>query len=184
MIYSQENITKNKFKRVFESNVDDHELVWHRDKRNRLVEVLNENDWMFQFDNELPKKLNKGELLFIESEKFHRVIKGTTPLEIMITEEKTYRVPPQVKENYERFKKYFRKSKISKEHFSNLLENSELTLSEIKEMKKYFDSQKSNVLLENEFKGNPHNSENYLKWLSYGGEPGQNWVLKVSRFKS
>jgi len=49
MIYSQENISNNKFKRVFSSDVSEKELVWHRDKENRIVEVLNDSDWEFQW---------------------------------------------------------------------------------------------------------------------------------------
>ena len=60
MVYSQENITDNKFKRVFSSEVSEKELVWHRDKENRIVEVLEDTDWYFQMDNELPIPLKKG----------------------------------------------------------------------------------------------------------------------------
>jgi hypothetical protein len=38
MIYTQENISSNKFKRVFSQDIPEKELVWHRDKENRLVE--------------------------------------------------------------------------------------------------------------------------------------------------
>ena len=86
MIYNQENISDNKFKRVFSSDVSEKELVWHRDKENRIVEVLNDSDWQFQMDNELPRPLKKGVKLEIPKEVFHRVIKGTTDLEIMIEE--------------------------------------------------------------------------------------------------
>ena len=37
MIYKQENITPNKFIRTFKSDVDSSELVWHRDKKSRIV---------------------------------------------------------------------------------------------------------------------------------------------------
>ena len=63
MVYSQENISDNKFKRVFSSDVSEKELVWHRDKENRIVEVMNDSDWEFQMDNELPILLNKGKRL-------------------------------------------------------------------------------------------------------------------------
>ena len=86
MIYSQENITDNKFKRVFSQDVSEKELVWHRDKENRLVEVLEDTDWYFQMDNKLPIPLKKGVKLDIPKETFHRVIKGTTDLVILIEE--------------------------------------------------------------------------------------------------
>ena len=86
MVYSQENITDNKFKRVFSSEVPEKELVWHRDKENRIVEVLEDTDWYFQMDNELPIPLKKGVKFQIPKETFHRVIKGSGDLKILIEE--------------------------------------------------------------------------------------------------
>jgi hypothetical protein len=47
--------------RIFSPNVDDEELKWHRDRENRLVEVLEGEDWYLQMDDEFPKKLVVGE---------------------------------------------------------------------------------------------------------------------------
>jgi len=41
--------------RTFSQNIDEEELVWHRDKQDRQVTILEETDWQFQFDNELPR---------------------------------------------------------------------------------------------------------------------------------
>ena len=86
MIYTQEYISHNKFKRVFSSDVPEEELVWHRDRDNRIVEVIEDSDWYFQMDNELPIPLKKGVKLEIPKETFHRVIKGTGNLKILIEE--------------------------------------------------------------------------------------------------
>jgi len=86
MIYTQENISDKKFKRVFSSDVDEEELVWHRDRENRIVEVLEDTDWYFQMDNELPVPLVKGTKLNVPKETFHRVIKGATNLIVLIEE--------------------------------------------------------------------------------------------------
>ena len=86
MVYTQENVTDNKFKRVFSSDVSEKELVWHRDKENRIVEVLEDTDWYFQMDNELPTPLKKGVKFEIPKETFHRVIKGSSDLKILIEE--------------------------------------------------------------------------------------------------
>jgi hypothetical protein len=40
--------------RVFSPDVMDEELKWHIDMEDRIVEVLNDNDWKFQFDDKLP----------------------------------------------------------------------------------------------------------------------------------
>jgi len=68
--------------REFDQTIDPHELVWHRDQEDRLVVPLNENNWMIQMDNKLPKFLN--EKVFIPKEEFHRVIKGNGNLKVKI----------------------------------------------------------------------------------------------------
>lgn len=68
--------------REFDNNISESELVWHRDRTDREVEVLNENDWYFQMDNELPIKL-EGKI-FIPKNTYHRVIKGTGTLKLKI----------------------------------------------------------------------------------------------------
>ncbi len=72
--------------RKFDKDVDNHELVWHRDKENRKVEVLDGDGWLFQFDNQIPFELKKGVIFEIEKETYHRVIKGESPLTIKIVE--------------------------------------------------------------------------------------------------
>lgn len=58
------------------------ELVWHRDREDRLVESTHNTDWKFQFDNEIPESLNNE--IFIKKGDWHRVIKGTGDLEIKV----------------------------------------------------------------------------------------------------
>lgn len=88
MVYAQENISKNKFKRIFSVNVDSDELQWHRDTKNRVVEVIKGGNWRFQMEDELPLFLIDGMTLYISKEVYHRVIKGSDDLIILITEEK------------------------------------------------------------------------------------------------
>ena len=79
-----ETYTPDYIYRVFTQDVEQEELVWHRDQNDREVEILEPTDWMFQFDNQLPQLL-KG-ILFIPKETYHRLIKGTGYLSIRITE--------------------------------------------------------------------------------------------------
>jgi hypothetical protein len=74
----------NIVRRTFSNNIPESELVWHRDHEDRVVLPLNENDWMVQFDNELPRKLTVGEEYFIPKNTFHRVIKGFGELQVEI----------------------------------------------------------------------------------------------------
>ena len=72
--------------RVFSNDVDADELKWHWDEKDRLVQVVNESDWKYQSDNQFPILLNKDTEIFIKAGEWHRVIKGTTNLEVKIKE--------------------------------------------------------------------------------------------------
>jgi len=56
---------------------------WHRDREDRIVEVIENSDWLFQMDNELPVLLK--EKLYIPKENYHRVIMGKGKLIVKIT---------------------------------------------------------------------------------------------------
>ena len=85
--YKEIQISENKKLRFFHSNtLNENELEWHRDRENRLVEIIEANGWKFQYDNELPIQLQEGDKLFIPKEHFHRVIKGNGDLVVEITE--------------------------------------------------------------------------------------------------
>lgn len=72
--------------RTFSSQIDSSELKWHWDEKDREVTILEDTDWEFQFDNELPIKLQKNMTIFIEEGRYHRVIKGKQQLKIKIEE--------------------------------------------------------------------------------------------------
>lgn len=72
--------------RVFKENTDTHELVWHRDKLDREVTVLESNGWMFQMDNELPIVLKEGDVIEIPKNTYHRILRGDGNLKITIKE--------------------------------------------------------------------------------------------------
>jgi hypothetical protein len=88
MIYTQDQISENIFKRILSCDIDSNELVWHRDKHNRIVEIIQAGEWKFQSEDELPISLTDNMKIYINKETFHRVIKGTKDLIILITEEK------------------------------------------------------------------------------------------------
>lgn len=68
--------------RTFYVNISDEELVWHRDREDRVVTSLHETDWMIQLDNELP--LHISDQIFIPKGVYHRLIKGTKDLKLKI----------------------------------------------------------------------------------------------------
>jgi len=81
--FSEEQLTESVVIRTFSSDTDESELKWHWDEEDRLVEPLNENDWQFQFDNQLPERIYKP--IHIPAGVIHRVIRGTTDLVVKIT---------------------------------------------------------------------------------------------------
>lgn len=76
----------NRFMRYFSEGVESDEMVWHRDKNDREVEVISGHGWMFQYDNQMPKLIKGGDVLLIKAMEFHRLIKGKTELILRITE--------------------------------------------------------------------------------------------------
>ena len=77
----KETIINNETFRIFESNVNELDLTWHRDNEDRIVESVGSTNWKIQLDNELPKKL---ESVFIPKGVYHRLIKGNSDLKVKI----------------------------------------------------------------------------------------------------
>lgn len=74
--------------REFDSSVNEQELVWHMDEHDRLVEVIEGNQWQLQYDNKLPEVLQENKKYFIPKLSWHRVIRGNGKLKIKIYEYK------------------------------------------------------------------------------------------------
>jgi hypothetical protein len=81
--FIEKSVGNNQYIREFSSDVDTHELEWHIDREDRTIEVIENNNWYFQLDNNLPQLLK--ETIFISKETYHRVIKGTGNLKVRIT---------------------------------------------------------------------------------------------------
>lgn len=84
--FTQTDLKANTFLREFSESVESEELVWHRDRCDRVVKVIEGTGWKFQLDNELPKKLKAGDTISIPAETYHRLHKGTSKLVVEITE--------------------------------------------------------------------------------------------------
>jgi len=78
-VYSSDTIIRH-----FDPIASTHLYKWHADDEDRWIESLNENNWQFQFDNELPQEINPGKIIHIPSGLIHRLIKGTSELSISI----------------------------------------------------------------------------------------------------
>lgn len=79
------NLTEGKeVLREFSADVDPMSLIWHEDQEDRIIQIIEGNGWKFQFDNELPFELKKGDEFFVPQGYLHRVIKGHDKLTIKI----------------------------------------------------------------------------------------------------
>ena len=76
----------DKMIRTFSPEVDDDELKWHQDLKDRKVTIIESGGWSFQMDNDLPNKLKNAEQMFIPKFVWHRVIKGNDKLIVEIEE--------------------------------------------------------------------------------------------------
>ena len=84
--FTQQDIGESKFIREFSQDVESEELVWHRDKKDRKVKIIESDGWQFQMEDQLPYVLNEGDTLFIPNHVYHRVIKGKGKLIVEIEE--------------------------------------------------------------------------------------------------
>jgi len=80
----QELRTFSHIHRKFTQDIEEEELVWHRDRRDREVTIVGKTDWMFQLEDEIPQQLK--DIIFIPKDTYHRLIKGTGELNILIQE--------------------------------------------------------------------------------------------------
>jgi len=70
--------------RTFSENVDNDELVWHRDKESRRVHILQGSNWQLQIDDSLPEDLKVGHDYWIPGMVYHRLLKGEGDLIVRI----------------------------------------------------------------------------------------------------
>mgnify|MGYP003146204624 CR=1 FL=1 len=86
--YNEKILNENTRLRTFHANVSEDHLIWHRDRQNRIVEVIHGNGWLFQRDDSVPIVMSSGDLLEISANEWHRIIKGEGDLVLKIIEEK------------------------------------------------------------------------------------------------
>jgi len=72
--------------RHFSHDTESADLVWHRDRCDRYIIPIGNTDWQIQFDNELPIPIN--DCIFIQEGRYHRMLKGSGCLKILINEQK------------------------------------------------------------------------------------------------
>lgn len=70
--------------RTFDVNQPAEEYVWHRDREDRVIEVLEGQGWQLQFQNTLPFLLKEKMRFEIPEGEYHRLLKGYDNLRIKI----------------------------------------------------------------------------------------------------
>lgn len=83
--FEEKKIEKKIFLREFKESINSDELIWHLDREDREIFILESNGWKLQMDNELPKELVRGDTHFIPKMTYHRVIKGNGDLRLRLT---------------------------------------------------------------------------------------------------
>jgi len=83
MLPYKEQIIDDYTLREFSQDTPSFEFVWHRDKEDRTIQPTDNTDWLFQLDNDIPRRLTKDKL-FIPKETYHRLIKGTGDFKIRV----------------------------------------------------------------------------------------------------
>lgn len=84
--YVERRLSGGSILREFSRDVQSSELEWHMDRQDRRITVLEGNGWKLQLEQGLPLDLVGGKTYLIPHESWHRVIKGTSALKIIIEE--------------------------------------------------------------------------------------------------
>lgn len=77
-------ISETEVIREFTTGHPDHLYKWHADPEDRIVEVLENSGWRFQYDNELPIQMRSNIDIKIPKGTIHRLIPGSGILKIKI----------------------------------------------------------------------------------------------------
>ena len=82
----EKSIYDKVFTRVIKEDVEKEQLIWHKDRKDRVVKVIYGTGWKLQYDNDLPFELEVGQNYYIKKEHFHRLHKGNSELKLEIKE--------------------------------------------------------------------------------------------------
>jgi len=86
--FEENKIEEAVFIRTFYNDVESGDLVWHRDREDRIIESIEKTNWKIQLDNELPKEINSP--TFIPMGVYHRLIKGDGDLKLKLIKINNY----------------------------------------------------------------------------------------------
>lgn len=82
----KEKIKGNIKTRIFKNTLNESDLKWHRDENKRYIKVISGCNWKIQLEDSFPVTLKEGKTYFINTQKWHRLVKGEGDLVIKIKE--------------------------------------------------------------------------------------------------
>ena len=82
--FKEKKINDRLLLREFSNTHVSSDQMWHRDRENRTIIVVESGGWSFQKDNQLPVLLKEGDRIKIQKEEWHRVIKGDGKLVVKV----------------------------------------------------------------------------------------------------
>lgn len=82
--FKEKKINDRLLLREFSNTHVSNDQMWHRDRENRTIIVVESGGWSFQKDNHLPVLLKEGDRIKIQKEEWHRVIKGDGKLVVKV----------------------------------------------------------------------------------------------------
>jgi len=86
--FTQTQLDENKVMRYFSKDLTDGELTWHRDRKNRVVRMVEGKGWYLQLDGKLPKPMHLGEAYQIPAGSWHRLIRRPDSSNLTVIVEK------------------------------------------------------------------------------------------------
>ena len=82
--FTEEAYSKDTVLRHFDPTASADLFRWETNHELHWVESINENNWMFQFDDESPISIEPGKIIQIPIGASYRLIKGTSPLTLYL----------------------------------------------------------------------------------------------------
>jgi len=82
--FEEKRIGKKIFLREFKKEVSQDELIWHLDREDRKVVLVEGTNWKLQLDNQLPEVLELEKEYWIPKMTYHRLIRGDDDLVVKV----------------------------------------------------------------------------------------------------
>jgi len=97
--YRQVTLGDGAVLREFRGDTSPDELIWHQDRTDRLITVVEGREWKLQLQDGLPFPLTEGDSYSIPARSWHRIVRGSGRLVIKIQENLESKMAIRLTEN-------------------------------------------------------------------------------------